>query len=82
MLVAYAGVCVWMTQQLMCLLLDLVMVAMQGMLIGLTVRMSVGTLRIGACGCMECVICLLSSVWGMGILAGACTLGTRCMMQI
>jgi hypothetical protein len=58
------------------LLLDLVMVAMRGALIGLTLGMSVGTLRIGACGCMERVICLLSLVWGMGMLAVACTLGT------
>jgi hypothetical protein len=55
------------------LLLDSVMVAMQGMLIGLTLGISVGTLRIGACGCMEHVICLLSLGWGMGMLAGACT---------
>ncbi len=62
------------------LLLDLVMVAMQGVLIDLT-GISVGTLGTGACGCMEHVICLLSSVWGMGMLAGACTLRTRCMLQ-
>ncbi len=59
------------------LLLDLVMVAMGGALIGLNVGMSLGTLRIGACICMEHVIHLLSSVWGMGVLAGVCTLGTR-----
>ncbi len=63
------------------LLLDLVMVAMWGALIGLTVGISVGTLGIGACGCMEQVINLLSLVWGMGMLAGACTLGTRCVLQ-
>jgi hypothetical protein len=63
------------------LLLDLVMVAMQGTQIGLNVKISVGTLRIGACGCMEHVICLLSLVWGMGMLAGACTIGTCCMLQ-
>ncbi len=61
------------------LLLDSVMVAMQDALIGLTVAISVGTLGIGACGCMECVICLLSLVWGMGMLAGACTLRTCCV---
>jgi hypothetical protein len=27
------------------------------------------------------VVCLLSLVWGMGMLAGAFTLGTRCMLQ-
>ncbi len=59
--------------------LDLVMVALQGVLIGLAVGISVGALGIGACGCMDCVICLLSSVWGMGMLAGAFTLGTRCV---
>jgi hypothetical protein len=47
------------------LLLDLVMVAMQGALIGLTVGISVCTFRIGAYGCMVHVICLLSLVWGM-----------------
>jgi hypothetical protein len=63
------------------LLLDLVMVVMQGALIGLTVGMSVGTLGIGACGYMERMIHLLSLVWGMGKLFGACTLGTCCMLQ-
>jgi hypothetical protein len=63
------------------LLLDLVMVAMWGALIGLTVGISVGTLGIGACGCMERMICLLSSIWGMGMLTGACTLGTSCVLQ-
>jgi hypothetical protein len=62
------------------LLLDLVMVATRGTLIGLTVGISVGTLGMGACVCMEHVICLLSLVWGMGMLAGACTLGTRCVL--
>jgi hypothetical protein len=56
------------------LLLDLVMVTLQGVLIGLTVGISVGTLGIGACSCMDCMICLLSLVWGMGMLAGAFTL--------
>jgi hypothetical protein len=36
-----------------------VMVAPRGALIGLTVGTSVGTLGTGACGCMDCVICLL-----------------------
>jgi hypothetical protein len=63
------------------LLLDLVMVAMRGALIGLTLGISVGTLGNGACGCMERMICLLSLVWGMGMLAGACTLGTCCVLQ-
>ena len=58
------------------------MVVMQGALIGLTVGMSVGTLGIGACGYMERMIHLLSLVWGMGVLAGVCTLGTRCILQI
>jgi hypothetical protein len=64
------------------LLLDSAMVATWGMLIDLTVGMSVGTLRIGACDCMEHVICLLSLVWGMEMLAGACTLRTFCVLQI
>ncbi len=64
------------------LLLDPVMVALRGTIIGLTVGMSLGTLGIGACVCMERVICLLSSVWGMGVLASVCTLGTCCSLQI
>ncbi len=64
------------------LLLDPVMVAMCGALIGLTVGMSLGTLRIGACVCMKHVICLLSLVWGMGVLAGVCNLGTHCVLRI
>jgi hypothetical protein len=63
------------------LLLDLVMVATRGALIGLTEGISLGTLRIGACGCIEHVICLLLMVWDMGMLAGACTLGTCCVLQ-
>ncbi len=64
------------------LLLNPVMVATRGALIGLIVGMSLGTLRIGACVCMERMICLLSLVWGMGVLAGVCTLGTCCVLQI
>jgi hypothetical protein len=64
------------------LLLDPMMVATQGALIGLTVGIFVGTLRIGACICMERVICLLLLVWGMGVLAGVCTLGTCCVFII
>ncbi len=60
------------------LLLDLIVVATMGALMGLPVGFLVGTLRIGACGCMEHVICLLSLVWGMGMLVGACTLQTHC----
>jgi hypothetical protein len=63
------------------LLLDLVMVATWGALIGLTLGISVCILRIGACGCMEQVIHLLSLVCGGGMLAGACTLGTHCMCK-
>jgi hypothetical protein len=40
--------------------LDLVMVAMRGALIGLTVGITVALLGIGACGCIDCVIPLLS----------------------
>ncbi len=64
------------------LLIDLVMVAAWGALIGLTLGMSVGILRIGACGCMECVICLLSLVWGMGVRAGVCTLVVCCKYSL
>ncbi len=64
------------------LLLDLVLVMMWGALIGLIVGMSVGTLGIVACSCMECVTHLLSSLWGIGVLAGVCTLRTCCVLQI
>jgi hypothetical protein len=64
------------------LLLGLMMVATKGALMGLTVGVSVGTLGIGACGYMEWVICLLSLVWGMRTLGGACTIGTCCVLQI
>jgi hypothetical protein len=40
--------------------LDSVVVATRGALIGLTVGITVGTLGIGACGCIDCMICLLS----------------------
>jgi hypothetical protein len=61
--------------------LDSVVVATRGALLGLTVGITVGTLGIGACGCMDCVLYLLSLVGGMGMLAGAFTLGTCCMLQ-
>jgi hypothetical protein len=61
--------------------LDLVMVATRGALIGLAVGIMMGTLGISACGCMDCVIHLLSLVGGMGMLAGAFTLGTHCVLQ-
>jgi hypothetical protein len=61
--------------------LDSVVVATGGALVGLTVGIMVNTLGIGACGCMDQVICLLSLVGGMGMLAGAFTLGTRCVLQ-
>jgi hypothetical protein len=57
--------------------LDLVRVVLRGVLIDLTVGISVGFLGIDACGCMDHVIHLLSLVWGMGMRAGAFTLGTR-----
>ncbi len=61
--------------------LDLVMVALRGALIGLIVGILVGTLGIGACGCMDHLIHLLLLVWSMGMLAGAFTLGTHCVLQ-
>jgi hypothetical protein len=69
------------TTNVVVLQLDSVMVALQGALIGFPVGISVGTLRIGACSCMDCVICPLSLVWGMGMLAGAITLRTCCVLQ-
>jgi hypothetical protein len=51
-----------------------------GMLVGAPLLL--GTLRTGACVSMECVILLLSSIWGMGTLGGVCTLGTHCMLGV
>ncbi len=45
--------------------LDSVMVATRGVLIGLTVRIMVGILKIGACSCTDRMIFLLSLVGGM-----------------
>ncbi len=41
-----------------------------------------GTLGTGVCISMECVILLLSSIWGVGTLGGVCTLGTCCMLGV
>ncbi len=62
------------------LLLGLMVVVTRGKLMDFTVGLLMGTFGIGYCRCMECVICLLSLVWGMGMLVGACTLGTHCML--
>ena len=55
---------------------------MIGVLVGLLVNSLVGTLGTGGCGCMECMILLLSSIWVVEMLGGACTLGTRCMLRV
>jgi hypothetical protein len=57
-------------------------VATRGALIELPVGLLVGTLQIGDCGCMECMIHLLSLTWGLGMLGGACTLGTCCVLRV
>ncbi len=62
--------------------LGLLVVATRGALIGLLVGLLAGTLGTGDYGCMECVICLLLLLWGLGMLGGACTLGTWCMLRI
>jgi hypothetical protein len=51
--------------------------------VGGAVGLLVGALLMGILGngvvmFIECVIFLLASVWGMGILAVVCTLGTCC----
>ncbi len=61
---------------------DSMVVAIKGALMGLPAGLLVDTLGIGDCGCMECVICLLSLVWGLGMLGGACTLRTCCILQL
>ncbi len=55
----------------------LMVVATMGTQIGLLVDLLVGILGTGDCCCMERVICLLSWIWGLGTLGGACTLGTH-----
>jgi hypothetical protein len=55
-----------LTAKLVGMLLGLMVVATRGKLVGLTIELLVGTLGIGACGCMERVICLLTLVWGIG----------------
>jgi hypothetical protein len=64
------------------LLVGLMVVATRGALMGLPVGLLVGTPRTGDCDCMERVICLLSLVWGLGMLDGACTLGTHCVLRV
>jgi hypothetical protein len=56
------------------------LVALVGLLIGALLLLD--TLRIGVCVSMERVILLLSSVWGVGMLVGVCTLGTCCMLGV
>jgi hypothetical protein len=56
------------------------LVELDGMLVGLLVGAPLlGTLGTGVCGSMECVILLLTLIWGVCTLGGGCTLGTRCM---
>jgi hypothetical protein len=38
-------------------------------------------ISVGTCGCIDHMIRLLSLVWGMGMLAGAFTLGTCWVLQ-
>jgi hypothetical protein len=51
-------------------------------MVGLLVGSLVGTLGTGGCGCMEHVILLVSLIWVVGMLGGAFTLGTHCVMQV
>jgi hypothetical protein len=53
-----------------------------GSLLGLLLRSLVGILGTGGCGCLERVILLLSLIWVVGMLGGACTLGTHCMLRV
>jgi hypothetical protein len=60
----------------------LLVVATRGALMGLSVGLLVGTLGTSDCGCMEPVIHLLSLIWVLGTLGGACTLGTCCVLRV
>jgi hypothetical protein len=54
------------------------LIELVGLLVGLLVGAPLlGTLITGVCVSMECVILLLSSIWGVGTLGGGCTLRTR-----
>ncbi len=56
------------------------LVELVGMLVGLLVGAPLlGTLGTSVCMSLECVILLLTSIWGVGTLGGGCTLGTRCV---
>jgi hypothetical protein len=51
-----------------------------GILVGLLVGAPLlGTLGTGVCVSMECVILLLTLIWGVCTLGGGCTLATRCV---
>jgi hypothetical protein len=56
------------------------LVELVGMLVGAPLLL--GTLGTGVCVSMECVILLLSSIWGVGTLGGVCTLRTHCMLGV
>ncbi len=51
-----------------------------GMLVGALLLL--GTFGTGVCVSMECVILLLSIIWGVGTLGGVCTLRTCCMLGV
>ncbi len=51
-----------------------------GMLVGTSLLL--GTLGTDVCISMECMILLLSSIWGVGTLRGVCILGTCCMLGV
>ncbi len=55
---------------------------MGGALVDLLKGSLVGTPRTGVCGCIEHVILLLSSLWFVGMLSGACTLRTCCVLRV
>ncbi len=56
------------------------LVELVGMLVGLLVGAPLlGTLGTGVCMSMECVILMLTLIWGVGTLGGGCTLVTHCV---
>ncbi len=73
------GVAAFRCRTARCFLRRTHLVESVGMLVGLLVGAPLlGTLGTGVCMSMECMILLLTLIWGVGTLGGGCTLRTHC----